>query len=278
MRFSSLGLITLGAALALTSFVSSASAVVALDQNLNSGWTQGTGTSNGHFAVDTEANGVELGLRASLRFVGPITPTGNLYIAPVGSTPPGRALWNFEFSVNTGSLLNTHSLLTITGPGGIFAFDPTLILDNTPGGGGHLFQNSENLGFSIFPGLNFNPNASGLYTFDLKLFSSAGGSCQIFYFSNSATEANSVRFTVPAAQWTEGRVAVPALGPGYRLRIDPPGTTGTATLAYLRSEARSLWPDFDFTTVPDATSWTPLHDIASLTRYAIRMGIVSPDA
>jgi len=172
MRFSSLGLITLGAALALTSFVSSASAVVALDQNLNSGWTQGTGTSNGHFAVDTEANGVELGLRASLRFVGPITPTGNLYIAPVGSTPPGRALWNFEFSVNTGSLLNTHSLLTITGPGGIFAFDPTLILDNTPGGGGHLFQNSENLGFSIFPGLNFNPNASGLYTFDLKLFSS----------------------------------------------------------------------------------------------------------
>ena len=99
----------------------------------------------------------------------------------------------------------------------------------------------------------------------LKLFSSAGGSCQIFYFSNSATEANSVRFTVPTAQWTEGRVSVPALGPGYRLRIDPPGTTGTATLAFLRSEARSLLPDFDFTTVPDATSWTPLHDIASLT-------------
>lgn len=171
MRFSSLGLIAFGATLALTSFVSSASAVVTLDQNLTSGWTQGSGTSNGHFAIDTEAGGVELGLRASLRFVGPITPTGNLYIAPVGSTPPGRALWNFEFSVNTGSFLNTHSLLTITGPGGIFAFDPTLILDNTPGGG-PLYQNSENLGFSIFPGLNFNPNVSGIYTFDLKLFSS----------------------------------------------------------------------------------------------------------
>jgi hypothetical protein len=175
MRFSSLGLIAIGATLALTSFVSSASAVVTLDQNLASGWTQGTGTSNGHFAVDAEANGVELGLRASIRGPGggPITPTGNLYIAPVGSTPPGRALWNFEFSVNPGSLLGTHSLLTITGPGGVFAFNPASILDNTPLGG-PLYQNSENLGFAFLGGpINFNPNASGIYTFDLKLFSSA---------------------------------------------------------------------------------------------------------
>src|SRR5262245_31522872 len=136
MRVSSLCLIGLGTALALTSFVSSASAVVTLNQDLTSGWTQGTGTSNGHFAVDTEANGVELGLRASIRGPagGPITPTGNVYFAPVGSTPPGRALWNFEFSVNTGSLENTHSLLTITGPGGTWSFDPKLIGDNTPGG------------------------------------------------------------------------------------------------------------------------------------------------
>jgi hypothetical protein len=171
MRFSLFGLIGLGTALALTSFVSSASAVVTLNQNLTSGWTQGTGTSNGHFAVDTEDNGVELGLRASIRFVGPITPTGNLYIAPVGSTPPGRALWNFEFSVNPGSLLGTHSLLTITGPGGALAFNPQLIPDNTPLGG-PLYQNSENLGFAFLGGpINFNPNASGIYTFDLKLFS-----------------------------------------------------------------------------------------------------------
>lgn len=171
MRFSSLGLIGLGTALALISFVSSASAVVTLNQNLASGWTQGTGTSNGHFAVDTEDNGVELGLRASIRFVGPITPTGNLYIAPVGSTPPGRALWNFEFSVNPGSLLNTHSLLTITGPGGSFAVDPTTYFGGNKPDGGPFYQNSENLGFAIFPGLNFNPNVSGIYTLDLKLFS-----------------------------------------------------------------------------------------------------------
>jgi hypothetical protein len=174
MRFSSLGLITLGAALALTSFVSSASAVVTLNQNLASGWTQGTGTSNGHFAVDTEANGVELGLRASIRGPGggPITPTGNLYIAPVGSTPPGRALWNFEFSVNPGSFANTHSVLTITGPGGTSPYNLQLITDNTPDGG-PLYQNSENLGFAFLGGpINFNPNASGIYIFDLKLFSS----------------------------------------------------------------------------------------------------------
>lgn len=172
MRCSSLGLIALGTALALTSFVSTASAVVTFDQDLASGWTQGSGTSNGHFTVDTEANGVELGLRASIRFVGPITPTGNLYIAPVGSTPPGRALWNFEFSVNPGSLVGTYSLLTITGPGGVLAFNPQLIPDNTPLGG-PLYQNSENLGFAFLGGpLNFNPNASGIYTFDLKLFSS----------------------------------------------------------------------------------------------------------
>jgi len=171
MRILSWSLIGLGTALALTSFISSASAVVTLDQDLASGWTQGSGTSNGHFAVDTEDNGVELGLRASIRFVGPITPTGNLYIAPTGSTPPGRALWNFEFSVNPGSFVNTYSVLTITGPGGSSTYNLQLIPDNTPVGG-PLYQNSENLGFAFLGGpINFNPNDTGIYTIDLKLFS-----------------------------------------------------------------------------------------------------------
>ena len=98
----------------------------------------------------------------------------------------------------------------------------------------------------------------------LRLFSDAGGSCQIFYFSNSATEANSVHFTVPAGAWTEGRVPVPSFGPGYRLRIDPPGISGKATMAFLRAETRSEFPEFDFRTLPDATSWSPTHDISSL--------------
>jgi len=99
----------------------------------------------------------------------------------------------------------------------------------------------------------------------LKLSSGAGGSCQVFYFNTVATEAASVRFTVPAGQWTEGRLPVPPLGAGYRMRVDPPGTSGTATLAALRFEARSEYPDFDLSTVPDATSWVAQHDISSLT-------------
>ncbi len=102
----------------------------------------------------------------------------------------------------------------------------------------------------------------------LRLSSDAGGSCQVFYFTSAATEAASVRFTVPAGQWTEGRVPLPALGPGYRMRLDPPGTSGTATFGSLRFEVRSPFPDFDLATVPDATSWVAQHDIASLTPTA----------
>jgi len=172
MRFSSLGLIGLGTALALTSFVSSASAVVTFDQSLASGWFQGSGTSNGHFAVDTEDNGVVLGLRASLRKVGLITPTDNLYIAPVG-IKEGRALWNFDFSVNPGSVEGTHSLLTITGPGGSLPINPQTIFNDNASDGGPLYQNSENLMFGFLGGpINFNPYASGIYTIDLKLFDS----------------------------------------------------------------------------------------------------------
>jgi hypothetical protein len=171
MRFSSLGLIALGTALALTSFTGPAAAVVTFNQNLAAGWHQGTGTSNGHFTVDTEANGVELGLRASIRFVGPITPTGNLYIAPAGSNQPNRALWNFEFSVDPGSLLDTYSVLTITGPGGVSVLDPKTAFSGNKPVGGSFYQNSENLGFGVFSPLNFNPNVSGIYTIDLKLFS-----------------------------------------------------------------------------------------------------------
>ena len=107
--------------------------------------------------------------------------------------------------------------------------------------------------------------AGGPLWLRLKMLSDAAGSCQVFYFSNVATEAASVRFTVPAGQWTEGRVPIPALGSGYRMRVDPPGISGTATLASLRFETRSAFPDFDLATVPDATSWTAQHDIASLT-------------
>lgn len=99
----------------------------------------------------------------------------------------------------------------------------------------------------------------------LKLYSEQAGSAQLFYFSTSASEANSVRASFPAQAWTQARVPIPALGPGYRLRIDPPGTAGKAVVASLSFEQRSLYPDFDFATVPDALEWSAAHDIASLT-------------
>lgn len=173
MRFLSRGLTGAIAALALFTATDRASAVVTYDTNLaNPGWINGSGTVNGHFTVYTEAtNGIELGLRAALRFIGPITPTGNIYTAPVGTGPGGAALWNFEFSVNAGSVANTHSLLSITGPGVNLAFNPQLIPDNSTAGA--LYQNSENLGFSFLaPFISFNPYASGVYTFDLQLFDS----------------------------------------------------------------------------------------------------------
>ena len=69
-------------------------------------------------------------------------PTGNFYIAPRGNSS-GKPLRNFEFSVNPGSLLGIHSLLTITVPGGTSVLDPNTIRHNTPVGG-PLYQNSEN--------------------------------------------------------------------------------------------------------------------------------------
>lgn len=99
----------------------------------------------------------------------------------------------------------------------------------------------------------------------LRLKSDQGGSCQVFYHPSPAppTEVNSVRFTVAAGRWVEGRMPLPALGAGYRMRIDPPGTSGQFTLGALRFEERGPLPDFDFTTVPEVNDWTPQHDLAN---------------
>ena len=130
---------------ALFGSVATASAAVVNDVDIATGWTNGTGPVGGHFAVDTVNGGIEIALRASLRTIGPITPVGNVYTAPVG-TSGGLALWNFDFSINPGGLLNPVSRLTITGPNGSTFFNAILIPDNTPIGG-PFYQNSENLGF-----------------------------------------------------------------------------------------------------------------------------------
>ncbi len=75
----------------------------------------------------------------------------------------------------------------------------------------------------------------------LRLRSEAGGSCQVFYAAAGRpfAQGRSVRVGVPPGEWTERRVGLPPLGAKARLRIDPPGQRGTATIAWLRLETRT---------------------------------------
>ncbi|MBV9468460.1 MAG: hypothetical protein JOZ57_04395, partial [Abitibacteriaceae bacterium] len=81
----------------------------------------------------------------------------------------------------------------------------------------------------------------------LRLKSEQAGTGQVFYFHDAPTEENSVHFPAQAGVWQEVRLPLPALGPGYHLRLDPPGTSGQAIISSIRSEPRVLlqeptWP------------------------------------
>jgi hypothetical protein len=126
---------------------------------------------DGHFTVDQE-NGVELGLRAGIRFVGPITPTGNVYTAPVSPTGNTLALWNFEYSYDPGINTGTVSVITITDNlGHSFGAFPLAPFDNTSAG--TALQNSENIGFFPFNFGGFDPTVPAIYTIDLAMNSEA---------------------------------------------------------------------------------------------------------
>lgn len=91
--------------------------------------------------------------------------------------------------------------------------------------------------------------AGTLLWLNLRLRSDSGGTCQVFYWQagTGPTEPNSVRFAVPAGDWSQVRVPIPALGPRYALRIDPPGDDGTCLLGRLWFEERTMhtapaWP------------------------------------
>lgn len=97
-------------------------------------WNVGSGQSNGDFNVDRHdafVGSLEVGLRASLRQVGNIAPSGNVYSVLPGSQPgvPTRARWNFDYSIYAGGIALdlsnlTSATLTITSnngtPGGVF--------------------------------------------------------------------------------------------------------------------------------------------------------------
>jgi PEP-CTERM motif len=150
----------------------------------------GTGCVNSGFTVSTGANGTELGLSAILRFVGPVTPTGNVYDVPTG-TAGGSALWDYTFSIDTQpngvgtdtlsnftysiTLTDLNTLATLTG-------NPLAIPDDAGFGAGGKTnglvagewgaQNSENFSFAGLGTPGFNPNAIGSYTIELDEFNS----------------------------------------------------------------------------------------------------------
>jgi len=93
----------------------------------------------------------------------------------------------------------------------------------------------------------------------IRLRATAGGAGQVFYFRTGPSEADSVRFNVAPGDWQDVRVPVPPLGKGYRLRLDPPGDSGTAVIASISLEPRTLlkqpvWPRPR--TFPEGTSRT----------------------
>lgn len=155
-------------------FAGGASATTINNSTLTAGWHNGKGTVDGHFTVDQEANGVELGLRAAVRFVGPITPVDAIYTAPISLSGNTLALWNFEYSYDPGSNLGTSTTLTISdNHGNSFGALPlSFITDNTTAGTAQ--QNSENIGFFPFDLGGFNPTVPAIYKIDLTMDNAAG--------------------------------------------------------------------------------------------------------
>ncbi len=148
------------------------------------GFYNGSGNPDQNFTIVTQGN-LQLGLEASLRFVGPIDPgNSSNYIAPTG-TAGGDALWDVPFSVNTqsgggtgvlGNFSYTLQFLDTTTSNSGPIFDPSTAIpdDSYQGSTGKTvgigtknatdfgFQNAENFSFEGFlPG--FDPNATDTY-------------------------------------------------------------------------------------------------------------------
>ena len=67
----------------------------------------------------------------------------------------------------------------------------------------------------------------------IRLKSDQGGIGRLYYFTDHATEAQSARFNVRAGAWDEAKIFLPALGPGYHLRINPPGDRGACVIRWI---------------------------------------------
>ncbi|PCI45975.1 MAG: hypothetical protein COB49_09450 [Alphaproteobacteria bacterium] len=158
----------------------------------------GTGNSADNWIVDTIQVGqgtVEIAIKAKNRFIGDIIPTsGFVFQAEAGNPPvsgsnptlvPGLTIWNFEWSaIFTG--VDAADFNVILGAdfkpndpdlANRFFFDVTAAPELSPG----VFQDSQNLGFSFWQGLDpaimpIDPFAAGTYQFSIELVEVTGQS------------------------------------------------------------------------------------------------------
>jgi len=77
----------------------------------------------------------------------------------------------------------------------------------------------------------------------LRLRGPGSGTGQVFWFSagKGPNELDSIRFPISGGSWNDVRVPLPPLGPGVRLRFDPPGDHGTVTIASIVLSPRATW-------------------------------------
>jgi len=83
----------------------------------------------------------------------------------------------------------------------------------------------------------------------IRFKSDQPGTGQVFWFTEKryAREEDSVHFPAVGGRWETVKVPVPPLGSGVMLRLDPPGTGGTCTVASITFSPRNLltepaWP------------------------------------
>jgi hypothetical protein len=81
----------------------------------------------------------------------------------------------------------------------------------------------------------------------VRLRASESGTLEVFYFKRGPSQAQSVRAEVTGGVWTDVKLRLPALGAGYRLRIDPPGDRGECVVESIQfKEAKVIagpaWP------------------------------------
>ena len=145
----------------------------------------GSGQVNGAFTA-CATDGVQVALRASERFVGPITPdagTGT-YQAPAGNDG-GDALWNVEFHVDMGYRIDnafpasladatveiTYDCDPVVGvqSGPTFTLPDGLLIPDTA----ILVQSSQNPSFAFLCGPTFDTDADGSYEISAQVLDGA---------------------------------------------------------------------------------------------------------